>query len=131
MRWMKWSLALAIVALGAAQAQAATDVSRQELQAKTCWIDLFEDTKFDADDPHVRVMGPMELSSLKNLQGRDWNNEVESVILGPDATARAYSEKNFKGTELAFAPGQRVPDLGKLDMSDDIESLKLSCNDQR
>jgi len=122
-----WSLALGMFCLGTGPALAATR-DRQQLLEKTCWIDLFEDTKFDADDPHVRVVGPTELSSLKDLQGRNWNNEIQSVIVGPDATVRAYKDKDFKGTEIAFAPGQRVPDLDKLDMGDDIESLKVACN---
>jgi hypothetical protein len=122
-----WSIAVAAISLGALSVQAATD----KQMAKNCWIDVFEDTKFDADDPHVRVQGPMELTSLKDLQGRNWNNEIQSVIVGPDATVRAYKDKDFKGTEIAFAPGQRVTDLSNLDMSDDIESMKISCNDQR
>ena len=40
---------------------------------------------------------------------------------------QAYEDKNFKGTEITFAPGQRVPNLGKLDMANDIESRKISC----
>lgn len=126
--WWTWSLVLGVLALGTVQAQAA-DSPRQAMQ-KNCWVDIFEDTKYDNDDPHVRIVGPTELSSLKEVQGRNWNNEIQSVIVGPDAMVRAYSEKDFKGTELAFAPGQRVPDLSKLDMSDEIESMKVACNDQ-
>jgi hypothetical protein len=127
MRWLIWSIAVAAIGLGALSVQAATD----NQMAKNCWIDVFEDTKFDVDDPHVRVQGPMELSSLKDLQGRNWNNEIQSVIVGPDAIVRAYEDKDFKGTEIAFAPGQRVTDLSNLDMSDDIESMKIACTDQR
>ena len=39
----------------------------------------------------------------------------------------AYSKKDFKGTEISFTPGQRVPDLSKLDMSNEIESMKITC----
>jgi hypothetical protein len=39
----------------------------------------------------------------------------------------AYQDKDFKGTEIAFASGQRIPDLSKLDMSNDIESMKITC----
>lgn len=125
MRALKWSIAVGLLALGAMPAQAVTD---QQMMDKTCWVDVFDDTKYDADDPHVRVQGPTELSSLKNLQGRNWNNDIQSVIVGPDATVRAYKDKDFRGTEIAFAPGQRVPDLSKLDMSNDIESMKVACN---
>lgn len=126
MMWtLKWSVAVGLLALGAMPVQAVTD---RQMMEKNCWIEVFDDTKYDADDPHVKVQGPMELSSLKNLQGRNWNNEIQSVIVGPDATVRAYKDKDFKGTEIAFAPGQRVPDLSDVDMSNDIESMKVSCN---
>ncbi|ULA67730.1 MAG: conserved exported protein of unknown function [Nitrospira sp.] len=100
-----------------------------ELQVvdKNCFIEIFEDDNFDVDDPHVVLQGPKEYATLKNLAGKDWSNDIESVIVGSNATVRAYEDKDFKGTEIAFAPGQRVPNLGKLDMANDIESLKISC----
>lgn len=94
---------------------------------KNCFIEVFEDDNYDADDPHVVLQGPKEYSSLKNLAGKDWSNDIESVIVGSNATVHAYEDKDFKGTEIAFTPGQRVPNLGKLDMANDIESLKITC----
>ena len=44
-----------------------------------------------------------------------------------NATVHAFNEKDFKGTELAFTPGQRVPKLSKLDMSNTIESMNITC----
>src|SRR5215210_2117056 len=114
-----------LLTLGALSVEAA-DMEMQ-LVDKNCWIEVFDDTKYDADDPHVKVQGPAEYSALKNLNVRNWNNEIESVIVGSNATVRAYKDKDFKGTELAFVPGQRVPDLSKLDMSNDIESMKVAC----
>ena len=49
---------------------------------KNCWIELFDDTRYDADDPHIKVEGPKEYASLKNLSGRDWNNDIQSVNMG-------------------------------------------------
>ena len=114
-----------LLALGGLSAQAA-DMEVQMVD-KNCWIEVFDDTKYDADDPHVKVQVPKEFAPLKNLSARDWNNEIKSVIVGSDAKVLAYKDKDFKGTEIAFAPGQRVPDLSKLDMSNDIESMKISC----
>ena len=98
-----------------------------QLVDKNCWIEVFDDTKYDADDPHVKVQGPKEYASLKNLNGRDWNNDIQSVIVGSGATVLAYKDKDFKGTEIAFAPGQRISDLSQLDMSNHIESMKITC----
>ena len=100
-----------------------------KLVDKNCWIEVFDDTKYDADDPHIKIEGPKEIASLKNLDGRDWNNEIQSVIVGTGARVLAYKDKDFKGTEIAFAPGQRIPDLSKLDMSNQIESMKITCGE--
>jgi hypothetical protein len=94
---------------------------------KDCWIEIFNDTKYDANDPHVKIMGPNEFATLKNLSGRDWNNDIKSVIVGPNATVHVYKDKDFKGTDLALTPDQRVPDLSKLKMGNEIESMKITC----
>lgn len=125
MLWFKFFLVGGMLAVGALSVEAA-DMEMQVVD-KDCWIEVFDDTKYDADDPHVKVQGPKEYASLKNLGGRNWNNEIQSVIVGSDATVMAYSKQDFKGTELAFTPGQRVPDLSKLDMSNEIESMKITC----
>lgn len=43
------------------------------------------------------------------------------------AAVLAYKDKDFKGTEIAFTSGQRIPNLSELDMSNDIESMKINC----
>lgn len=117
--------ALAVVELGWLPVHAA-DMEMQVVD-KNCWIEIFEDDNFDMDDPHVKLQGPKEYATLKNLAGKDWSNDIESVILGSNTTVHAYEDKDFRGTELALTPGQRVPNLGKLDMANDIESLKIVC----
>ena len=114
-----------LIAIGALSVEAAD--MEMKMVDKNCWIEVFDDTKYDADDPHVKVDGPKEFASLKNLNGRDWNNDIQSVIVGSGAMVLAYKDKDFKGTEIAFASEQRVPDLSKLDMSNDIESMKITC----
>lgn len=114
-----------VIAVGALSVEAA-DMELQ-LVDKNCWIEIFEDDNYDANDPHVKIQGPKEVSTMKNLEGKDWANDIESVIIGSNASVHAYEDKDFKGTEITFAPGQRVPNLGKLDMANDIESMKISC----
>jgi hypothetical protein len=126
MVWLKMGLPmLAVIALNGAPAFAA-DLETQVID-KNCWIEVFDDDDFDTKDAHVKLQGPKEFASLTDVAGKNWNNDIESVIVGSNARVKAYSDKDFKGTELAFAPGQRVPNLGKLDMKDDIESLKIAC----
>jgi len=106
---------------------AADPAKEVQVTDKNCWIEIFEDDNFDQDDPHVKLMGPQEYATLTNVFGRDWNNDIESVLVGPNANVKAYSKKDFKGTEIAFTPNQRVPALSKLDMGNDIESMKVTC----
>ena len=94
---------------------------------KNCFIEVFDDDEFDEDDPHVKIQGPGEYASLKNLYGRDWSNDIESVIVGSNATVHAWINKDFTGPEMTFTPGQRVPKLSKLKMSNTIESMKITC----
>lgn len=112
-------------------AAALLPVHAAELEMKMvdhdCWIEVFEDDDFDADDPHVKIQGPQDIATFQNLYGTDWSDDIESVIVGSDAVVHAYADKDFHGTEIAFAPNQRVPDLGKLDMANEIESMKVAC----
>jgi hypothetical protein len=121
----KLFIACGLVAVGALSVEAA-DMEMQIVD-KNCWVEIFDDSKFDVDDPHVKIQGPKEYASLKNLSGKDWNNDIQSIIVGSSASVLAYKDKDFKGPEIAFAPGQRVPDLSKLDMSNEIESMKITC----
>ena len=122
---LKLFIACGLVAVGALSVEAA-DMEMQVVD-KNCWVEIFDDSKFDVDDPHVKLQGPKEYASLKNLSGKDWNNDIQSIIVGSSASVLAYKDKDFKGPEIAFAPGQRVPDLSKLDMSNEIESMKITC----
>ncbi len=121
----KLFIAGGLIAAGALSVEAA-DMEMQIVD-KNCWVEIFDDSKYDADDPHVKLQGPKEYASLKNLGGKDWNNDIQSIIVGSSASVLAYKDKDFKGPEIAFAPGQRVPDLSKLDMSNEIESMKITC----
>ena len=51
-----------------------------------------------------------------------WSIDHPAVLYRP-----AYSKKDSSGTEIAFTPNQRVPNLKKLDMGNEIESMKITC----
>ena len=127
MLMFKLFIVCGVIAVEALSVEAADADMEIKLVDKNCWIEIFEDDNYDADDPHIKIQGPKEFSTMKNLEGKDWANDIESVIVGSNASVHAYEDKDFKGTEITFAPGQRVPNLGKLDMANDIESMKISC----
>ena len=124
---MRLALILAgLVGVGVMSAYAASDVEVKTVD-KACYAEIFEDNDFDKDDPHVTIQGPSQIANLKDYSGRNWNNDIESIIVGPNATMTVYSDKDFKGTELVLPANKRVAQLGDLNMSDQIESIKLTC----
>ena len=124
---MRLALLLAgLVGVGVMSAYAAPDVELKTVD-KACWAEIYEDTDFDVNDPHVKIQGPTQIATLKDYSGRNWNNEIESIVVGPNAHIKVYSDKDFKGTELELTPNKRANDLSKLNMSDEIESLKVTC----
>jgi hypothetical protein len=94
---------------------------------KNCWVEIFDDDEFDEDDAHVKIQGPTEYATLKDVYGRNWSNDIESLIVGSNATMQAWINKDFSGPEMTFTPGQRVPKLSKLKMSNAIQSVKIVC----
>jgi hypothetical protein len=98
-----------------------------EIVDKNCWVELYEDSDFDVDDSYVRIKGPFEAGSLEALAGQDWSDEIQSIMVGPSATVFAYEDPGFSGTEVVFVADQKVGELADLNMSDDIESLKVQC----
>lgn len=112
--------------MGLGLAFAAADLETKTVD-KACYAEIFEDTDFDKDDPHVLIQGPSQIANLKEYNGRNWNNEIESIIVGPNATMKVYSEKDFKGIELILPANKRVTQLSVVNMSDEIESIKLTC----
>lgn len=125
MTLFKFLMIGALLALGATSVEAA-DLEMQLLD-KNCWIEVFDDTKYDASDPHAKLQGPKEYAALKDVNGKNWSNDIESVIVGPGATVRAYKERDFQGPEIVLPSGKQVPNLSALGMSNDIESMKIVC----
>ena len=66
-----------VIAVGALSVEAA-DMELQ-LVDKNCWVEIFEDDNYDANDPHVKIQGPKEVSTMKNLEGKDWANTSSLV----------------------------------------------------
>ena len=121
--WRAFLVGLSVVFMGASIGSA-VDL---KVVDKNCWVEIFDDDEFDEDDPHVKIQGPAEYATLKDVYGRNWSNDIESVIVGSNATMQAWINKDFSGPEMTFTPGQRVPKLSKLKMSNAIQSMKIAC----
>ena len=64
---------------------------------------------------------------MEHLEGKDWDDPIESLEVGPDAELQVWKSANYSGTALTFQPNQRVQNLAKLNFADQIGSLKVAC----
>jgi hypothetical protein len=55
-----------LMSVGVIPAYAAADVELKTVD-KACWAEIFEDTDFDKNDPHIAIQGPAEISTLKDF----------------------------------------------------------------
>lgn len=96
-----------------------------ELPANGCYVHLFDGDNFDANDDNFVLTEPGRYADLKELPGadKDWTDEADSLIVGPNATVIGWSETNFQGTEVTYESDSRHPDV-----DDEPSSLELTCN---
>lgn len=73
-----------------------------------CWVDLYDQPNCKGE--HIRVSGPKILGSLKNVEGSDWSNRIESIQVGPEARFTGYREENF---DTSHPPATAHPDAFK------------------
>lgn len=100
-------------------------------QATPCWVEIYMNQEFDKNQPSLLLVGPHELGSLKGLKDRNWDNDIESILVGPRATLLGYEHADFKGRELVLGPNQRLSSLIEAQMSNEIESLRVICSQAR
>jgi hypothetical protein len=92
-----------------------------------CWVQIYDTDNFNSGSSSATIRGPIDLATLDNLEGKDWEDEIESLIVGPDAELHVWKSMNYAGTELTFQPGQKVAELGDLDYANEIGSMKVVC----
>ncbi len=92
-----------------------------------CWAEIYMNEDFDKNDPRLLLVGPHELPTLKSLNDRNWDNDIESILVGPGAVLSVYEHAEFKGRELILGPSQRMGNLADAQMRNEIESLRLTC----
>ena len=92
-----------------------------------CWAEIYMNEEFDKNEPRLLLVGPHELPTLKGLNDLNWDNDIESVIMGPAAVMTMYEAVDFKGRELRLTENQRAGQLRDVHMSNEIESLRLGC----
>lgn len=89
-----------------------------------CHVQIFEDEDFG--DTSLFVHGPAEYPNLRNLPdagGKDWGDQIDSLITGPNCWLVVYADENFEDTVEVFGPNTQVRHLGG--MGDEIDSIRI------
>lgn len=91
-----------------------------------CYVHLYDGDDFDERDDNFRLEEPGRYSDLRSLPGssRNWDDEADSLKVGPKASVTVWSERDFKGNKQEFKAGDEEPDL-----DDEPRSLELRCED--
>jgi hypothetical protein len=92
-----------------------------------CWAEIYMNAEFDKNAPRLLLVGPHDLPTLKGLNDQNWDNDIESIVLGPEATMVAYEHPEFAGRTLIMASNQNIGNLADAQMKNEIESLRLAC----
>ena len=95
-----------------------------------CWVRIFQKPSFNEAGASVTLCGAVELPTLKALEGRDWRDDIASIVVGPTATLQAWKDANYRDDYHFFDAGRSYPTLKQFDLQDDIESLKITCMGQ-
>ena len=110
----------------------ATGISQQQdnnplKHDNKCWAEIYMNADFDTNGPRLLLVGPHELPTLKGLNDLNWDNDIESIVLGPEATMVVYEHPEFAGRALILAANQSIGNLTEAQMKNEIESLRLDC----
>ena len=92
-----------------------------------CWAEIYMHAEFDKNGSRLLLVGPHELTTLKGLNDQNWDNDIESIIVGPEAYMVVYADQEFGGRTLIVTANQNLGNLSDAQMKNDIESLRLSC----
>lgn len=93
---------------------------------KGCWTRIYDRENYVGDS--LTVIGPAALADMTGPYGLNWDDRVNSIETGPNATVMVYDNEDFRDPVAQFKPGQRVPDLSKrLGFFDEFASIRVEC----
>ncbi|HFD11035.1 MAG TPA: hypothetical protein ENJ32_00990 [Crenotrichaceae bacterium] len=72
--------------------------------ARMCWVDLYEYPQ--QLGAHIRIVGPIRLANLRDIHGTDWENRIDSLIVGKGARVSLFELPEFQqdNNEVYLSP---------------------------
>lgn len=90
-----------------------------------CWLRIHDGHNFTGRT--LTLLGDQSLPNLEFPAGNDWEGDIDSVEVGPKATAVLYQDENYLQKKRELKAGEKVADLHKSIFAEGVESLRLTC----
>ena len=91
--------------------------------AYPCYVQLWNRHYFEGES--VLLYGPGVWPSLQSLSGStigNWNDEADSLLVGPRAVLRTWEDEQFAGDVSLYGPSTQEGNV-----REDIQSLEITC----
>jgi hypothetical protein len=90
-----------------------------------CFVRVWEQERFVGVSDFIN--GPRAYPSLRDLpRGRNWQNRIRSVEVGPAATAIVWSDETYRGLNVRLTTSAQYPRLAE-GLTAGIESMAIEC----
>lgn len=94
--------------------------------AKGCWAKLYGQKEFKGDT--LTLVGPVDMSDMRGPFGIQWDDKVNSIKAGPQATVTIYDNANFRDKAATVKSGEQVREISqKMGLFEDVESIRIRC----
>ncbi len=89
-----------------------------------CFLRLYDGDDFEKSEACLVIDEPGRYANLDQVPGatQHWTGAADSFEVGPQATVTVWSERNFSGNSVIYAPGARIRSV-----EPEPASLELRC----
>ncbi len=88
-----------------------------------CWVDVFSEKRLGTEGDHDRICGPVTLRSLENVNGSNWSNAIQSLVVGRGVVwLEIYDGPDRRRLVKLLLAGEQMRVTGG-----SIDSLDLGC----
>lgn len=103
------------------------DVTTQNQANKGCWARIYDRENYTGD--MLTLVGPVQLADMSGPYGLDWDDRVNSIQVGPQATVTVFDDPLWQERVAQFKPNQKQADLSeRLGFFDEFGSVSVTCN---
>jgi hypothetical protein len=92
----------------------------RRIHNQDCWMTLYRESGFHGAS--VTIYDGINLPALEMPDGADWRDRVQSLEMGPNATAMLYQQENYQQPAISLSASTQQPDIAF-----EVRSLRMLC----